>query len=107
MSERFTPDYTWSLGDCSPSQTWLSPGTYIERCCLSKGVHVLTCKTGRAKNDWSYTAVIIMGHRFCEEYVGYEAVFSINISGELINDMIWICVRIYNYMNILVIHIVN
>lgn len=105
MSGRFTPDYTWSLGHCSPSQTWLRPGTYIERCCLSKGVHVLTCKTGRTKNDWSYNVVLIMGHRFCEDYVGYEAVISINISGEFINGKIWI--HDTYYRNILVIHIVN
>ena len=85
MSERSTPDNTWSLGDCSQSQKWLHTGTYIERCCLSKGVHMLSCKTARAKNDWSHNVVIIMGHRFCEDFVGYEAVFSINISGVFIN----------------------
>ena len=104
MSDRSTTDYTWSLGHCSPSQGWPHPGTYVDRCCLSKGVHMLTCKTARAKNDWSHNVVIIMGHRFCEDYVGYEAVFSINISGAFTNCKILMYMYVYN---ILVIHIVN
>ena len=89
MTERSTPDYTWLLGNCSQSQKWRGPGTYSESCCLSKGVHTLTCKTSRAKNDWSNNVVMFMGHRFCEDFVGYEAVFSINISGAFINGKIW------------------
>ena len=84
MTERKIPENSWSLGHCSQSQTWVGPGTYIESCCLSKGVHTLTCKTSRAKNDWSSNVVMVMGHRFCEDFVGYEAVFSINISGVFI-----------------------
>ena len=67
---------------------------------------MLSCKSARAKNDWSHNVVIIMGHRFCEDIVGYEAVFSINISGEFINDKMWMYMYVY-YMKILLIHIVN
>lgn len=88
MTERKTSSNTWSLGHCFQSQEWTGPGTYIESCCLSKGVHTLTCKTNRAKNDWSSNVVVVMGHRFCEDFVGYEAVFSINISGVFINGKI-------------------
>ena len=88
MNERYTSENTWSLGNCSQSQKWAGPGTYTESCCLSKGVHMLTCKTDRARNDWSSNMVMIFGHRFCEDFVGYEAVFSINISGVLINGKI-------------------
>ena len=85
MTERPTPDDTWLLGHCSQSQKWRGTGTYTERCCLSKGVHTLTCRTSRTKNDWSSNVVMIMGHRFCEDFVGHEAVLSINISGIFIN----------------------
>ena len=81
MTERSTPENTWSLGNCAQSQKWIGPGTYTESCCLSKGVHTLTCKTDRAKSDWSSNVVIVMGHRFCEDFVGYQAVVSLNISG--------------------------
>ena len=89
MTERKIPENSWSLGHCSQSQKWVGPGTYIESCCLSKGVHTLTCKTSRAKTDWSSNVVMVMGHRFCEDFVGYEAVFSINISGVFIYGKIW------------------
>ena len=88
MSERPTSDYTWSLGHCSSSHNWLHRGVYIERCCVSEGVHILSCKTDRDKNDWSNNVVMIMGHRFCEDFVGYETAFSINISGVLIDGKI-------------------
>ena len=65
---------------------------------------MLTCKTDRDKNDWSSNVVMIMGHRFCEDFVGYEAVFSINISGVFIDGKIWMYMYVYN---ILIIHIVN
>ena len=88
MTERSTPDDTWLLGNCSQTQKWRGPGTYTESCCLSKGVHTLTCKPSRANNDWSSNVVMVMGHRFCEDFVGYESVFSINISGVFINGKI-------------------
>ena len=95
MTERKIPENSWSLGHCSQSQKWVGPGTYIENCCLSNGVHMLTCKTNRARNDWSSNAVIIMGHRFCEDFVGHEAVFSINISGMSIHGKIWMPMYVY------------
>ena len=91
MSERSTPDYTWSLGHCSTSLKWRGPGTYIEKCCLSKGVHMLTCNADRTNIDWSSNVVMVMGHRFCEDFVGYEAVFPINISGAVI----WQDMKVY------------
>ena len=104
MTKRSTPDDTWLLGNCSQTQKWRGPGTYTESCCLSKGVHTLTCKTSRAKTDWSSNVVMVMGHRFCEDFVGYEAVFSINISGVFIYGKIW---KYMYLMNLLHSHFVN
>ena len=76
-----TSENRWSFGHCSPSQEWRGPGTYIEKCCLPEGTHTLTCKTTRDKNDWSTNVVMILGHHFCEDFVGYETTMKINISG--------------------------
>ena len=106
MTERRTRDNTWSLGHCFQSQEWAGPGTYTESCCLSKGVHTLTCKTSRANNDWSSNVVMVMGHRFCEDFVGYEAVFSINISGVFINGKIsryrYVCIHQFAFYAVVV-----
>ena len=83
--ERIPSENNWSLGNCSSSHKWMGPGTYTEKCCLSGGTHVLMCKTGRTKNDWSGTVVTVMGHRFCEDFVGYETAIAINISGVFTN----------------------
>ena len=53
-------------------------------------MHVLTCKTTRDRNDWSLDVVMILGHRFCEDFVGYETATAINISGP-VNSYISIC----------------
>ena len=92
MTERKTRNNTWSLGHCFQSQEWAGPGTYTENCCLSKGVHMFTCKTDRDKNDWSSNVVMLFGHRFCEDFVGYETVFSINILGRVLDGKIFMYV---------------
>ena len=81
MTEWRTSENKWSLGHCSSSHKWMGAGTYIQKCCLSGGTHILTCKTARHNHDWSSNAVIILGHRFCEDFVGYEEAMEMNISG--------------------------
>ena len=96
-----TSEKKWSLGPCSQSQKSLGEGRYTERCCLSEGIHILTCKAGRNENDWSSNVVMILGHRFCEDFVGYEAVIPINISGILMNSGI---IYMNNTVLIIILH---
>ena len=75
-------DFKWSFGHCSSAHNvMMGLGTYIQKCCLSEGIHLLTCKTARHETDWSNNVVMILGHRFCEDFVGYEEVTPIHISG--------------------------
>ena len=76
-----TPENKWSFSHCSSPHKWMGGGMYIQKCCLSGGAHILTCKTSRHNYDWSSYAVTILGHRFCEDFVGYEDAVAINISG--------------------------
>ena len=43
----------------------------------------MSCKAGQNKNDWSGYVVMIMGHNFCDDFVGDETIIAINISGIL------------------------
>ena len=52
-----------------------------KKCCLPDGNHVVTCRTSRNKQDWSNNVLLISGHRFCEDFVGYEAAIDIDVSG--------------------------
>ena len=84
MTESQTSENEWSFGHCSSSQEWRGPGTYIEKCCVSEGKHLLTCSTSRHKNDWSSIDLRMLGHRFCDDFVGYEALIELDVSGALI-----------------------
>lgn len=74
-------DYQWALEDCSSSGKWMGPGTYSKKCCVSAGTHALACKARRTRTDWSKNVVMLMGHRFCEDFVGQETFIALNISG--------------------------
>ena len=84
MNKWSTSDFNWEFGNCSASLKWLGPGTYTEKCCLPDGNHVVICKTSRNTQDWSDNSLLILGHRFCEDFVGYEAVIEVNVSGILV-----------------------
>ena len=106
MTEWRTAENKWSLGHCYSSHKWVGAGTYIQKCCLSEGTHILTCKTSRHNDDWSSNVVIILGHRFCEDFVGYEEAMAINISG-LYNIDKCIYVRIFCFIKFLLLLITN
>ena len=96
-----TSEKKWSLGPCSQSQKGLGEGRYTERCCLSEGIHILTCKAGRNENDWSSNVVMILGHRFCDDFVGHEAYIAINVSGTIIYGQMGLYNILHNVMVIL------
>ena len=73
--------YKWSIGNCFSSHKFSSPAIYTEKCCLPKGKHILECITDRVENDWSNTALTMLGHQFCDDHVGHKAMISLNITG--------------------------
>ena len=80
--------FVWTLGHCSSALELMGHDSYSQKCCLSGAIHVLNCKIRRANNDWSESVVMLLGHRFCEEFVGYETFIAINISGIVRNTCI-------------------
>ena len=73
--------YNWAIDKCFSSHKWFAPAIYTEKCCLPKGEHILECTTVRAVNDWSNTALTMLGNRFCDDHVGHKAMISLNITG--------------------------
>ena len=72
---------SWELGSCSLSLEYVTPGVYIEKCCVTPGEHILTCNNH--EDDWSRSVLILRGHHFCNDYVGYKAMIRLNISGKI------------------------
>ena len=80
-----TPFVGWSFGHCHGSRKWLGSGIYHDKCCISEGRHILTCSTiSHRQRDWSSTYLIMLGHQFCEDFVGHNAFLSLNVSGAII-----------------------
>lgn len=79
-----TPGYAWSFGHCSVSIKWLGSGTYTDKCCIPEGQHILRCSSGSTgKGDWSNAVVMMLGHQFCDDFVGHTAFIPLNVSGML------------------------
>ena len=76
------PHYGWSLAHCTDTNNWVGPGTYTSKCCVVDEVHTLTCSTGfYSLNDWSGSTLSMLGHKFCDDVVGYKAFIPLNITG--------------------------
>ena len=85
-------DLGWSLGYCSSFGKWLGSGTYTDKCCISGDLHILTCNTSsHSLRDWSNSVLNILGHQFCDDFVGHNAFIALNISGD------FTCTYVYIY----------
>ena len=86
----------WELGRCSSlnsianGATYQYPAIYTERCCLQPGRHTLVCYTVPAAQGWKNAYIVIMGHRYCDNFVSYVSFQKIAIEGEIIQSIyIW------------------
>ena len=72
--------YFWRFGSCQFDKAYVMDRSYTEICCLPRGEHTLTCGSidGTA---WTKIFLLINGHRFCDDFTGYEALRTINVSG--------------------------
>ena len=99
-----TSDFGWALGNCSGSDEWLGSGTYTDKCCISDESQVLTCSTrSRGRRDWSNCILMMLGHQFCDDFVGHNAFIEINVTGYFISRLINIGLHVYfNYTYVLI-----
>lgn len=70
----------WRFGHCQSSQEYVGTGTYTEKCCLSRGPQILSC-TSFDSHGWGRSFVLLLGHRFCDDHVGYKAMSMIDVFG--------------------------
>ena len=104
-----TSDYGWTFGKCSGSKKWLGSGTYTDKCCTSKGSYILSCSTkSHVQRDWSNSILMMLGHQFCDDFVGHMAFIRLNISGDQKYQCMFACLQIlskffcsHNYLPIL------
>ena len=73
---------SWEFGSCSSSPEFSTAGIYIDKCCISPGEHILTCKKTDG-HDWSRSVLTLKGHQFCNDYVGSKTMITLNLEGTI------------------------
>ena len=81
---KMSDNSNWAIGTCYSSLQYQNPGIYIERCCVLPGDHILTC-IQPDNDDWSQGVLTLLGHEFCNDYVGNIAMIQLNIERKIAN----------------------
>ena len=82
---------SWNLGTCSKSAKGLSNTAPAldyhpyditnQRCCLAPKIYDLTCRDSNDIPDgWNGGSLEILGHRYCDDFVGSTAKRKVEIS---------------------------
>ena len=71
---------TWKFGSCSSGQLYGKNEEFVERCCLKPGEHTLMCKESSGAY-WSGAFIEIQGHKYCDDFTGYNAMRKVTILG--------------------------
>ena len=67
-------DLHWTLGACSPSLQYKNGMVKKEKdCCLAPGNHTLACYNRREPHGWKKSFIVINGERYCDDFIGYNA----------------------------------
>ena len=56
--------------------------TFIDRCCLPSGSHVLICHNRMGPFGWGESSLEILGHRYCDDFVGFKALRKLELTGK-------------------------
>ena len=90
-SSHFSLD--WELGSCYGPKSRdhsgyeyynndkISNPTFIDRCCLPSGRHVLICHNRMGPFGWGESSIEILGHRYCDDFVGFKTLRKLELSG--------------------------
>jgi len=80
----FHYESSWTFGPCSfyhtETSNYKNTTKYAERCCLSLGEYTLTCSNSD-NVGWRGGFLEIQGHKYCHDFVGYNARRKITVVG--------------------------
>ena len=76
--------YKWQLGPCHDSheysENYETVQIFTNKCCLQNGNHIFSCNNKQG-DGWANGVVRIGNHQFCDDFVGYNKLITINIPG--------------------------
>ena len=77
----------WTFGSCSSSLNYDNflghLHSYTERCCLPPGEHTLACNGNKKYEGWADSSLEIQGRQYCDDFIGYEAMRRIIVTGSV------------------------
>ena len=74
----------WNLGNCSNEyEVYKDYTTYDRICCLEPGKYTLICKNTKKPQGWKKGLIEILGHRYCDDFMSYKAMRSLQIPGRI------------------------
>ena len=85
---QYGSDLEWRLGTCNSIGILYPTKIYIHRCCLKPGRHTLTCINRRNPFGWDGGYIEIQGHRYCDDFMAYRLMQTINIKGIIYDSYI-------------------
>ena len=80
IEEAYDHKITWRVGSCSSSYRYREKIEYLERCCLHPGDYIISCHNER-NEGWNKAHLDILGHQYCDNFLGYEAMRRVTIPG--------------------------
>ena len=73
----------WSLGTCSNSKDYTNDKEFVEEgCYLAPGKYTLNCYNTKHPYGWKKGVIVINGHSYCDDFMGYKALRHIFISSK-------------------------
>ena len=70
---------------------------YTDRCCIAPGKHRLTCYNNPPARGWKNEYLMIDGHRYCDNFVGFKSMQKIAVTGRHIEFLIQ--QRVFGFRN--------
>ena len=86
-TKAYGSDNSWSLGPCASNRSYGNNQLYDQKCCMSNGEYVLTCKDSY-KDGWHGGFIEIEGNIYCENFrSGHQKKVTVKVTtGTAVND---------------------
>ena len=73
----------WKLEECSNPESYDEFSSYEQRCCMAPGQYTLICQNTEYPDGWYGGYIEIQGHRYCDDFLAYQAMRRITIKGNM------------------------
>ena len=73
----------WELGPCKTAHVFESYKSYVQRCCVSPGTHILTCFNTEKDEGWKSALLKYQGRVYCDDFMSYKSMSRVLVKGNV------------------------